>query len=238
MQKIGTSDNALCSLKSIDIGYCSVRSRSRSSMTLVSSIDAEIIAGNFVCLIGRNGSGKSTLLRTIAGLQKPLSGTITFSTTTGSNKSARVGIILTKMPDLKNTTVFELISYGRIPHMNLLSKIRQSDIEAVNNAMILTGISDMRDRKFSELSDGERQKVMIAQLLARETDVLLLDEPAAFLDYYNRRELMELLKNIAHNYSKAIILSTHDLDLANAYADNFWHIKQGMMEVTTHIGEL
>jgi len=196
------------SIKNVTIGY---------SAPLVSAIDAELVSGDFVCLVGRNGTGKSTLLKTIAGLIPPLAGEV--------SATKEVAIVLTQVPDLPNTTVFELVSYGRIPYLNLFAKLREEDKKAVTEAIETVGIKELTNRKISQLSDGEKQKAMIARALAQGSEILLLDEPSAFLDYPSKHELMSLLKNLAHKKNKAVLLSTHDLDLVNKYADKVWEVK-------------
>lgn len=208
-------------LNKLCIGY---KSKQGKSAPMVKDIDAELRPGEFVCLVGRNGCGKSTLLKTIAGLINPLSGTIE------STSPSDIGIVLTEIPRLRNTTVFELVSYGRLPHLNLFAKLRQEDIDAVNNAIETVGIAALKDRKTCELSDGERQKTMIARALAQGSDILLLDEPSAFLDYPSKHELMQLLSFLAHNEQKSIILSTHDLDLVKQYADKVWEISNSILK--------
>lgn len=205
-------------LKNISIGY---------SAPVVSSIDAELHSGDFICLVGRNGSGKSTLLKTLSGLTKPLSGILS------PIADNEVGIVLTQVPDLRNTTVFELVSYGRIPHQNILASLRKNDIVAIETAIETVGIKALSNRQVSELSDGEKQKAMIARALAQGTEILLLDEPSAFLDYPSKREFMQLLKDLAHNDRKAILLSTHDVELAKNYADTIWHLKNNTLTVST-----
>lgn len=205
------------SLKDISIGY---------SAPLVSAIDAELSSGDFICLIGRNGTGKSTLLKTISSLTKPLQGEIQYSE---QSTKSNVALVLTQVPDLPNTTVFELVSYGRIPYLNIFSKLREEDIIAVNQAIETVGINRLRDRKFNLLSDGEKQKAMIARAIAQGSEVILLDEPSAFLDYPSKHELMVLLKRLAHECGKAILLSSHDLDLVKTHADKVWEISEKRM---------
>lgn len=214
------------SLKDISIGY---------SAPLVSAIDAELSSGDFICLVGRNGTGKSTLLKTISSLTKPLHGEVQYSK--HSNKS-NVALVLTQVPDLPNTTVFELVSYGRIPYLNIFSKLRDSDIIAANQAIETVGINKLRDRKVNQLSDGEKQKAMIARAIAQGSDVILLDEPSAFLDYPSKHELMILLKRLAHECGKAILLSSHDLDLVKTHADKVWKISDRRMIIINDASEV
>lgn len=216
-------------IKQLVIGY-------KSSAPIVEAIDAELCLGSFVCLIGRNGTGKSTLLRTLAGLQPALSGKIVeneeeVASRKGGNKDAaswkpgnNVAIVLTKTPELNNTSVLEMVSYGRLPYTGIFGKLHEEDREAALSAIKTMGIEPLTHRNFANLSDGERQKVMIARALAQGTDYVLLDEPSAFLDYPSKVELMEALKQLAHTQNKGILLSTHDLELAVRFADVLWEL--------------
>lgn len=202
-------------LKDINIGY-------KSSAPIVSAMDADLHLGEFCCLLGRNGSGKSTLLRTIAGIQKPLHGEL--------KAPQEVSIVLTQVPELQNTTVREMVAYGRLGHTGFLGRLHESDYETADSAIRLVGIEALSTRLLSNLSDGERQKTMIARAIAQEAPLLLLDEPSAFLDYPSRRDLMSLLQTLAHEQNKCILLSTHDVELASQYADCLWILKSGRLE--------
>lgn len=201
----------LCNL---NIGY-------NDSAPVVSSIDAELSDGCFCCLLGRNGTGKSTLLRTIAGLQQPLSGTI--------DRPDSIGIVLTQVPNLLNTKVREMVAYGRLGHTGIWGRLHDEDYVMADEAIHLVGIQNIADRLLSTLSDGEKQKTMIARAIAQQSPLLLLDEPSAFLDYPSRRELMRLLQDLAHIHRKTVLLSTHDVELAAASADILWIINDKTM---------
>ena len=208
---------------------------------MVSAIDAELVAGDFICLIGRNGTGKSTLLKTIAGLIPPLNGICRIEENAAQadnggiselKKNAnQVSIVLTQIPDLPNTTVFELVSYGRLPYMNLFAKLKEEDVKATEEAIKAVGIEFLSHKKLNNLSDGEKQKAMIARALAQGSSIILLDEPSAFLDYPSKHELMQLLKDLAHNHGKAILLSSHDLDIVKKYADKIWEIENNRLHI-------
>lgn len=215
-------------LKELSIGYT-------SSAPVVSAIEAEFACGQFICLLGRNGSGKSTLLRTLAGLQKPLSGSIslsnppstlhiTHSTFHSTHYSFHTTLVTPHCPDLQHTTVSELVAYGRLPHTGIFGKLSAIDHQAADEAIEKVGIKALSDRLIHTLSDGERQKALLARALAQGSPTLLLDEPSAFLDYPSRRQLMQLLVALAHDEGKAILLSTHDVELATQYADWLWVI--------------
>lgn len=201
-------------LSNLNIGY-------NNSAPVVSSIDAELSDGCFCCLLGRNGTGKSTLLRTIAGLQRPLTGTI--------ERPDSIGIVLTGIPNLLNTKVREMVAYGRLAHTGIWGRLHDEDYAMADEAIRLVGIQDIADRLLSTLSDGEKQKTMIARAIAQQSPLLLLDEPSAFLDYPSRRELMHLLLDLAHIHRKTILLSTHDVELAAASADVLWIINDKTM---------
>lgn len=200
-------------LKSLSIGY-------NSSAPIVTSIDAELLPATFTCLLGRNGTGKSTLLLTLAGQLTPLHGHIIYN-----NEEQHPALVLPKMPELTNTTIRELVAYGRLPYTGLFGKLNTFDYKAADAAIEQLGITALADKFVHQISDGERQKALIARGLAQGSHTLLLDEPSAFLDYPSRRQLMEQLQQLALTEGKTILLSTHDVELASAYADKLWIIQ-------------
>lgn len=202
-------------LKGLSIGY-------KHSAPVVSAIDAELSIGTFCCLLGRNGSGKSTLLRTIARLQPPLSGQVICP--------EHVGIVLTQVPELQHTTVRQMIAFGRLGTTDWLGRLRPEDYDAADEAIRTVGIQPLADRLLGTLSDGEKQKTMIARAIAQASPLLLLDEPSAFLDYPSRHELMQVLQRLAHEQGKTILLSTHDVELALTHADHLWLLKEGHLQ--------
>lgn len=202
-------------LKGLSIGY-------KHSAPVVSAIDAELSIGTFCCLLGRNGTGKSTLLRTIARLQPPLSGQVICP--------EHVGIVLTQVPELQHTTVRQMIAFGRLGTTDWLGRLRQEDYDAADEAIRTVGIQSLADRLLGTLSDGEKQKTMIARAIAQASPLLLLDEPSAFLDYPSRHELMQVLQRLAHEQGKTILLSTHDVELALTHTDHLWLLKEGHLQ--------
>lgn len=209
-------------IKYLSIGY-------PGSAPIVSAIEAELCHGQFTCLLGRNGSGKSTLLRTLAGLQPPLSGQITQTSPLTSRTSLPTphsSLLTPHCPDLQHTTVRELVAYGRLPYTGMLGQLSSADKEAAEEAIQQVGIQHLADHYIHLLSDGERQKALIARSLAQGAPILLLDEPSAFLDYPSRRQLMELLVDLSHHQGKTVLLSTHDVELATQYADQLWIIQE------------
>lgn len=190
-------------------------------------VNLQLHTGEVICLLGPNGSGKSTLIRTLAGFQKPLYGKVFFdnddlSTLPAAQLAHRVSVVLTGQVDIANTNVFSMVAYGRTPYTGFLGRLQTKDRMIVDRALEQVGINNLAQRKFDELSDGEKQKVMIAKSLAQQTPLIFLDEPTAFLDFPARVEILKLLRQAARNSGKAILLSTHDLNLAIRFADNIW----------------
>lgn len=206
------------------IGYA--RSR-RPPRIVAEDINIDLKAGEFVCLLGPNGAGKSTLIRTLAGMQRPLSGNVRLageplSSFSISARAKKMSLVLTERVAVGMMQVNSVVALGRYPFTNWNGSLRSEDREAVESAIRAVGIERLTSRPYFELSDGERQKVMIARALAQEPQVMILDEATAFLDLPRRVELMHLLRQIAHKGRRAILLSTHDLDLALRWADRLW----------------
>jgi len=199
-------------------------------------VTASLTPGEFVCLVGRNGSGKSTLLRTLAGLLPPLGGEIRIGDRLLQQMSPQelahhLSVVLTHLPDLRHTTARQIAASGRLPYTDLVGHLGSSDYEAADQALLSIGIQSLADRLFHTLSDGEKQKVMLARALAQGTSYLLLDEPSAFLDYPSRKDLFSLLASLAHNGGKAVLLSTHDLEQAVSAADRIWYLHNGIFSI-------
>lgn len=215
-------------IDNITIGY----HRKGNNKVVHSDISGKLEKGELTCLLGPNGAGKSTLLRTLSGFQTPLDGEIyidgkAISKIEFQDLSKLISVVLTEKCNIQNVTVKEMVSYGRSPYTGFFGKLSRKDIEIVDDAIEKVGISNMKDRLLQNLSDGERQKVMIAKALVQETPVIFLDEPAAFLDLPSKVELMQLLHSLAVETGKIIFLSTHDLDLALQSADKLWLLAEG-----------
>lgn len=198
-----------------------------------------IASGSLACLIGPNGAGKSTLLKTIAGFQKPLSGSLYLQgknadNITSSERSSLLSVVLTRRPDVENLTTAELVGLGRTPYTNFWGTLTAADKSIVDRSMRQVGILSLAARTVSTLSDGECQKAMTAKALAQQTPIILLDEPTAFLDYPSKVAMMRLLKKLTTNQGKTIIVSTHDLELALGFADTLLYIEGGRLAEITH----
>lgn len=215
-------------LENLTIGY-----RAKNSVTTVAEgISASVRSGELTCLLGANGVGKSTLLRTLSSFQPKLGGNIFINGReiggfTDKELARTVGVVLTDKPDVQNMTVRELVSFGRSPYTGFWGRCSADDWAIVDEAMRLIGIERLAHRMVSTLSDGERQKVMIAKALAQQTPVIYLDEPTAFLDYPSKVEMMQLLHRVSREMMKTIFLSTHDVELALQIADTVWLMARG-----------
>ncbi|GGN10879.1 iron(III) ABC transporter ATP-binding protein [Dyadobacter beijingensis] len=214
---------AILETRALAIGYRS----SGHERTVAAQLDVRLQPGNLVCLLGSNGAGKSTLMRTLGGLQPALSGQIIIDgQPLGALKPAelarKLSLVLTDRIDAGNLTAREVVVLGRTPYTGWLGSLSENDHSKIAQSIEQAGISPLLDRHMHQLSDGERQKVMLARALAQDTPLILLDEPTAHLDLPNRVEMMRLLHTLARDTRKAILLSTHELDLALQTADEVW----------------
>ena len=220
-------------LQHLSIGY----THKGQQHVVVADINAAIQRGQLTCLLGRNGVGKSTLLRTLAAFQPPLAGEIVMEgriigAYSDKEMSKLIGIVLTEKPQVQNMMVAEMVAMGRSPYTGFWGTLEEEDEQIVQDAIRLTGIESLQERLIQTLSDGERQKVMIAKALAQQTPVLVLDEPTAFLDYPSKVEMMQLLCRLAKEMDKTIVLSTHDIELAAKIATRFLLLSEnGLQEV-------
>lgn len=197
---------------------------------VVEDISLSLPCGRLVCLLGPNGAGKSTLLRTLCGFQPPIEGTVTISgsdlTTMSAAEVARlVSVVLTDRPPTPSLTAAEMVGMGRAPYTGFWGRLGDDDRRLVSEAMTTVGIAPLATRRMGQLSDGERQKVMIAKALAQHTPVIVLDEPTAFLDYPSKVAVMKTLARLAHDEGKTILMSTHDLELAAQLGDELMEIE-------------
>lgn len=207
----------------LSTGYLS----KKGTKVIAKDINATLYSGELTCLLGANGAGKSTLLRTLSAFLRPLSGEIRIQGKPLDKYSDKalarvIGVVLTEKCHLRNMTVHELIGMGRSPYTGFWGTLTAKDRQIVDESIALVGVENLAQRMVHTLSDGERQKVMIAKALVQETPVIFLDEPTAFLDYPSKVEIFQLLYALSHGMNKTIFLSTHDLELALQIADQVW----------------
>src|SRR5512133_2162061 len=191
--------------------------------------------GELVALIGRNGSGKSTLLRTIVSLQNPLEGRVIIQgkplgTIDTSELPVLVSFTSTEPFPGHNIRVREVVALGRFPHTNWIGSLNDADVKAVTEALEVTGLLQLADRNIDNISDGERQRTLIARSLAQDTDLLVMDEPTAFLDLPSRFAIVSLLRKLTREKGKCVIYSTHDINTAVNEADSIWLMSSNEIE--------
>jgi iron complex transport system ATP-binding protein len=227
----------IITLRNVSIGY---RQKAANQKTVKEDISLHALKGELVALIGENGIGKSTLLRTIAGIQPALTGIINIrSKAIDSYREKELALILsfvsTEIIRVSNLSVFDLISLGRYPYTNWSGRLTYKDRQIVEEAIEMVGLKGYENKMVNFISDGERQKTMIARTLAQDTDIVVLDEPTAFLDLSNKYEIIHILHRLANEKGKTILFSTHDLTTAIAESDRLWlmlenSVKEGSPE--------
>lgn len=205
-------------LKNLEIGYNS----KGKTISVFKNLNAQFISGDLVGLIGDNGVGKSTLLKTITGNLKPLSGEVLLNSKHIADfgiqeLSHLMSIVITDKIGGFNLTVWDLVASGRTPYINAFGTLSIQDEKIINESLNALNLLPLKHKLLDELSDGQRQKVIIAKSLAQQTPVIILDEPTAFLDYNSKHHLFNTLKNLALEQKKLIIVSSHDLDIMKQY---------------------
>ena len=245
----------MLNLTSLSIGY--------KGNIIASNVSAELQSGKLTCLLGVNGCGKSTLLRTMCGFLPPLDGEIfvgdeSLSDLTASEKSRKISIVLTHNEDVRGMTVWDVVAMGRSPYTGFWGHLSDEDKRIIRESLDMVGIGcdevksqrskakglspslwegrggvPFVNRRITEISDGERQKVMIAKAIAQQTPVILLDEPTAFLDYPSKHRMFKLLTQVARDLNKAILLSTHDIDHAKRFGDVAWMMDKGQLRCSS-----
>jgi len=220
---------------SLSIGY--------DSKTIASDINVTLSAGDIIALVGPNGAGKSTLFKTFSTHIKPVGGKIELfgkdlMSYSPKERAKLLGIVLTERPDDMFLKVFDVVAAGRYPYTGMFGKLNENDEKEIKASLELVGVNHLANRVFNTLSDGEKQKVMIAKAIAQNTPVIMLDEPTAFLDYPSKIELFSLLKQLAKEQKKAILFSSHDLELLLRYTDNLWIMAKNKPFVAGQSSEL
>lgn len=209
-----------------------------SGKVIARDLTAILPARTLTALVGSNGCGKSTLLRTIAGLLPPLSGTVS-----PEANARNTALVLTDRIDAAGLRVADVVALGRIPHTGLTGRMTDDDVAATQRAMTLCDILHLQHCRMSEISDGERQRTMIARAIAQDTPIILLDEPTAFLDFPSKVSTLKLLRLLAHDEGRTILLSSHDLEITFQLADRLWllstsGLREGTPEELAHNGAL
>ena len=215
-----SSNKTILSTSNLSIGYESKKEKN----TIAQNLNLKLEQGQLVSLVGGNGIGKSTLLRTLTGIQKPLTGSVMLNEKDIFHYEAldlaqNLSLVLTEKLPPSNLTVFELVALGRQPYTNWLGKLSEEDLAKINQAIALTHIEHLIDKKHHEISDGQLQIVLIARALAQDTPLIILDEPTTHLDLFHKVSVFKLLKKLSSETNKCILFSTHDIDLAIQLSD-------------------
>lgn len=224
---------ALYATHNLAVGYV----HGRHVTTLLSGLNLSIGRGQLVALLGQNGAGKSTLLRALTCASRPLAGWIevdgcNLGSISLRERSRLIGLVTTDRIQAGALTVTELVGLGRQPHTGFLGRLDDDDRAIVARAIASVGITAKAQAYVAQLSDGERQKAMIARALAQSTPIIVLDEPTAFLDAASRIETMQLLARLAHEQGKAVVLSTHDISRSLLLTDRLWLITRDRQVLT------
>lgn len=206
--------------KQLSIGYLTKNAQN----CIAKDLNLNFHSGKLITLIGSNGIGKSTLLRTLTAIQRPLSGEVFLNNKniqkyTAIELAQNLSVVLTEKLPPSNLTVYELVALGRQPYTNWVGKLTEEDHSKIEEALFLTEITSIKDKKHHEISDGQLQKALVARALAQDTPVIILDEPTTHLDLHHKVSLFKLLKKLANETQKCILFSTHDVDLAIQLSD-------------------
>ena len=226
-----SSNKTILSTSNLSIGYQSKKEKN----TIAENLNLTFEEGKLISLVGGNGIGKSTLLRTITGIQKPIAGTVMLKEKEIHNYESlalaqNLSLVLTEKLPPSNLSVFELIALGRQPYTNWLGKLSAEDLEKINQAITLTHIEHLIDKKHHEISDGQLQIVLIARALAQDTPLIILDEPTTHLDLFHKVSIFKLLKKLSQETNKCILFSTHDIDLAIQLSDEMIVMTESSVE--------
>jgi iron complex transport system ATP-binding protein len=214
--------------RDLTVGY----RRKRSVHAVIERVNVAAHHGQLVCLLGANGIGKTTLLRTLAAMHPPLAGHVEMGgrdirAVSPLELARTLAIVLTDRAAIEGLTCRRVVELGRYPHTGWFGRVAQTDRRIVDRMIDAVGVGHLAHRDVSHLSDGERQRVMIGRALAQQPSVLILDEPTAFLDVPSRVELMALLRDLSRREHVAVIVSSHDLELAVRVADVIWLVMPG-----------
>jgi len=217
--------SAFVNIIGLETGYQTGRTR----LPISKNLNLKLNRGELVCLLGANGAGKSTLLRTLVGLQKPLAGKVFFDGKKledfpTDQRASLLGLVLTGRAGSGLMTVGELVLSGRLPYTNFLGRFSEKDFSIANSALESVGLTKLKNRTLSQISDGEHRKTMIARLIAQKSQLMILDEPSAYLDFPGKIEVLQLLKSISSKGDVTALLSTHDVELSLKIADRIWLI--------------
>ena len=234
------SSESLITIVNLETGY---RLSSRKKVLLHRDLNCTIKSGELIALLGPNGAGKSTLLKTLTGMQLPLNGDIYYQSRNLNNMSNRevasnVALVLTDKIEDRFLTAIDIVGTGRYPYGSFMGKLSDEDREIIQNSLKLVDATSLSNRYFYSLSDGEKQKIMLARAIAQDTPLIFLDEPTAFIDSPGKVQIMNLLKKLVMDHNKSILLTTHDTELALNNASKLWLLGTGNLFIEGNPDEL
>lgn len=201
---------------------------------IVNNIDVSIKKGQILSLIGPNGSGKSTILKSITKQLKVIDGVVFLSGSpindiNSRDMARRAAVVLTERPKPELMTCGDVVAIGRYPYTGMLGILSASDKEKINEALCLVNALDLKDRCFSEVSDGQLQRIMLARAICQEPEIIILDEPVSFLDIRYAVEILDILRRMASERGVTVIMSLHELNYAKRVSDRVMCVKDGYM---------
>ncbi len=210
---------------------------------VVENIELQAYPGQIISVLGPNGAGKTTLIRTLMGQLPPIRGRIELGGTQFSDLSDRqvasmMAVVLTEKPEPELMRCRELVALGRYPYTGRLGLLSAGDWQKVEDAMALVGVSELADRDFDRISDGQRQRVLLARAICQEPEVLILDEPTSYLDLKHKLEFMQLLRRLSQERELAVLMSLHELTLARTFSDEVVCLRDGRVDRSGPAGEV
>lgn len=224
---MGETDKAILETRELQVGY--------GTEVVVDHVTLELIPGKILTLIGPNGGGKSTVLKTIIGRLEPLGGKIllldrNLKEYSNSEIAREISIVMTERMDPERMTCRDIVETGRYPYTGRMGLLQEEDRRIAQEAMELVHAEELAEVEFEKISDGQRQRVMLARAICQEPEILVLDEPTSYLDIRHKLELLSLLKKMAMEKNIAVILSLHELDLAERISDRIVCIREGRVD--------
>lgn len=213
----------LLKIENMTIGY---------AQPVCESINAKVNKGELIALCGKNGSGKSTLIRSILGLQPILSGNVTingenFQNLSLNERARKVAVVFSRLPQVPAIKVFDMVSLGRLPYSDGFSKLNRKEKQRIEDSIERVGITELRNKFATQLSDGQLQMAMVARALTQETELILMDEPSSHLDIENQFKIFELIHKLSKEINKTFIVATHQVELVLQNAKQLWWIGDG-----------
>jgi len=225
-------NKTLIHIKNANLGY----RNGKAKIFVLDKVNLEFCEGDCIGLVGLNGSGKSTLIKSLCGELDVISGHVFLENVPVSeyplhDLAKKIALVLTEKIRGFNLTVFDLVASGQMPYTNLFHRLNEYHLQVINEAMNMTGIAGFANKPINELSDGNFQKALIAKAMAQQTQIILLDEPGAYLDYGSKHRLFEWLQKLAKEQGKCILASSHDLHLVRKYCNKILILSEGRAEL-------